>query len=191
MTVTVGQESGGEASNVFAPEQLLLAGVLEHAEAVQGVGGIAVVRSTFDRYAKPGEALHWVDGVAVEEYNGRDHIVMASHTFIGSGVMTLCGDETCGRAVIDPELAGEDSIVEGTGTLSDLEGITKVLGRLLNDLKSGSGDPLNSFLARVEMVRFGLVGHDLHDQSITLGAARREILTRVSDFPEYYDEALN
>ncbi len=192
MTLTVGQEAaGGGAANILAPEQLLLAGILEHAETVRDVGGIAVVRSTFDRTAKPGEALHWVDGVGLEEYDGREHIVMASHTFIGSGVMTMCGEETCGRAVIDPSLAGEDSIVEGEGTLSSLEGITKVLGRLLNDLKSGNGDPASSYLARVEMARFGLMGHDLHDQSIVLGAARRQILIRVSEFPEYYDGALN
>lgn len=191
MSVTVGQISGEDPGSLLRPDVLLLAEVLQHAEAVHGMGGIAVIRSTFDRRAVPREALHWMNGVSAEAVDGENRIIVASHTFTGSGFETECGEQTCGRAVIDPTRSGSESLIEGTGILADFEGVGRVLGRMLLDIQGGNGNPLTSFIARTELATFGLMGHHLSEDSIVQGAARRRALIGMYAYPEYYDAALN
>lgn len=170
-----------------SPMAELLEGIRTQGNGVQVLGGLAVIRAAFDRRAKPPEALHWMNGVAFED-DGM--VTVATHTFIGSGYRTECGDDTCGAAIIDSSRRGGDRLVEGRGAILDLDSAESALQRIRTDIAERSGDPLTSYLSTVALMQFERMEHDFDGQSLVLGTAVRRMLNNANGFPAYYDEAL-
>lgn len=174
---------GGRERSPFAQ---LLEGIRERGNPIQAIGGLAVIRTTFDRRAEPREALHWMNGVAFED-DGM--VTVATHTFVGSG-HTNCSEATCGSAIIDSNGRGGDRLVEKRGTITDLDAAESVLHRINTDIAGRNGDPVTSYLATVVLMRFHLLEHGFDAQSPVLGGAAGAMLDHANRFPAYYDEAL-